>query len=279
MPRTKVKPAEPEKKFENPYMLQPVKATSFRRETADCFLIRTSFKGKYMPGQFFQVYLPGYGEAPISVASYSQDFLDLNIREVGNVTKKLAELKKGDTIHIRGPYGNGYPMEDFYGKKLILIGGGSGVAPLKGIMGYVEKHRGDFGDVTLFFGYRSPDDVLFKEDLKNWKKKFNLNMSVDANPKKVKLHCDVCFVTHLVEKAKLNPEGVVVFVCGPPVMMNVTIGLLKNKGFKDEQIYISTERLMNCALGVCGHCMIHGKYTCMDGPVFRFDEIKDYDHD
>jgi len=103
-----------------------------------------------------------------------------------------------------------------------------------------------------------------------------MHLTVDSNPKKVKLACDVCFITNVVEKAKLDNDNTVVFVCGPPVMMNITIGYLKAKGFKEDQIYISTERLMQCALGICGHCMIHGKYTCLDGPVFRFDEISKY---
>jgi anaerobic sulfite reductase subunit B len=279
MPRTKIRPEEPEEKAENPYLPKPAKIIMYRRESADCFHIRTDFKGSYEPGQFFQVLLPGIGEAPISVASYSKDFLELNIREVGNVTNALAKLKKGDSIYIRGPYGNGYPMEKCVGKGLIVIGGGSGGAPLKGILSYVDKHRGDFGDVMLYFGFRTPDDILFKEDMKQWGKKYQLHMSVDKNPKHAKVACDVCFVTNLIEKAKLDPEGKIVFICGPPIMMKIVLDTLKNKGFKEQQIYISTERLMNCALGVCGHCMIHGKYTCLDGPVFRYDEISGYKND
>ncbi|MBU2561370.1 MAG: FAD/NAD(P)-binding protein [Nanoarchaeota archaeon] len=273
MPRTKTIRQEPEEKTENPYLPRPTKITMVRRESTDCFLIRTDLKSKYEPGQFFQVSIPGIGEAPISVASYSQDFLDLNVREVGNVTKHLAKLKRGDTLFIRGPYGKGYPMEKLFGKSIVLIGGGSGVAPLKGILTYVDKHKDSFGDVMIYFGFRTPDDILFKEEMKQWRRKYQLNISVDKNPKKARISCDVCFITNLVEKAKMNPENKVVFICGPPVMMKITIELLKNKGFKEEQIYISTERLMKCALGVCGHCMIHGKYTCLDGPVFRYDEI------
>jgi anaerobic sulfite reductase subunit B len=279
MPRTKTRQEEAEEKPKNPYVPKPAKITLYKRESHDCFLIRLDLKSKYDPGQFFQVSIPGIGEAPISVASYSQDYLELNIREVGNVTKHLAQLKKGDTLMVRGPYGRGYPMEDLYGKHLIVIGGGSGVAPLKGILAYVDKHNANFGDVMIYFGFRSPDDILFKDELKQWKKKYQFNMSVDQNPKKQKLACDVCFVTNLVEKSKLTPDNKVVFVCGPPIMMKIVIDILKAKGFKEEQIYVSTERLMHCALGVCGHCMIHGKYTCLDGPVFRYDEISEYTHD
>jgi anaerobic sulfite reductase subunit B len=279
MPRTKTFTEPAEKKAENPYIPKPAKITMFRRESPDCFLIRLDVKTDYNPGQFFQVSLPGIGEAPISVASYSRDFLDLNIREVGNVTKALAGLKKGDTLFIRGPYGKGYPMEKLFGKNLLIIGGGSGVAPLKGLISYVDKHKSNFSDVVLYFGFRTPDDVLFKDDMRQWKKKYQLNMSVDKNPKHAAIACDVCFITNLVEKAKLQPENKAVFVCGPPIMMKIVIDALSSKGFKEDQIYISTERLMSCALGVCGHCMIHGKYTCLDGPVFRYDEISGYKTD
>jgi sulfite reductase subunit B len=279
MPRTKTRTDEPGGKMRNPYLPQPAKITLYRRESSDCFLIRLALKSHYDPGQFFQVTLPGIGEAPISVASCSDDHLDLNIREVGNVTKALADLKKGDSLYVRGPCGKGYPMDRFFGKNLVLIGGGSGVAPLKGILAYVDKHRNDFGDVMIYFGFRTPEDILFKDDMKQWKKNYLLNLSVDKNPKKASISCDVCFITNLLDKAKLNPENKIVFICGPPMMMKITIDILKSKGFKEDQMYISTERLMNCALGVCGHCMIHGKYTCLDGPVFRYDEISKYKND
>ncbi len=279
MPRIRSIPEEKECKAENPYLPKPAKIVMYRRESSDCFHIRLDYKGTYDPGQFFQVSLPGIGEAPISVASYSKDFLELNIREVGNVTNALAILKKGDTLLIRGPYGKGYPMEKFVGKQLIVIGGGSGVAPLKGVLAYVDKHKSDFGEVNLYFGFRTPEDILFKEDMKQWGKKYQLNLSVDKNPKHTKVTYDVCFVTNLVEKSKLTPENKIVFVCGPPIMMKIVIGLLKNKGFDEKQIYVSTERLMSCALGICGHCMIHGKYTCLDGPVFQYDEISEYNND
>ncbi|MFH1063757.1 MAG: FAD/NAD(P)-binding protein [Candidatus Woesearchaeota archaeon] len=278
MPRTKTI-YEEEPKAENPYLPKSVKVHMFKRESPDCFLLKTDVPAKYEPGQFFQVSLPGIGEAPISVASYSPDYLEMNIREVGNLTKRLADIKAGDVLYMRGPYGHGYPMEKFFGKNLLIIGGGSGVAPLRGILSYVDQHRTDFGDVTMYFGFRTVDDILFRDDMKNWKKKYNLFLSVDKGPTRTGVYCDVCFITSLVEKAKLNHDNCVVFICGPPIMMKITIDMLKTKGFREEQIYVSTERLMKCALGVCGHCMIHGKYTCLDGPVFRYDEISQYKSD
>jgi NAD(P)H-flavin reductase len=162
-----------------------------------------------------------------------------------------------------------------FGKNITIIGGGCGAAPLKGMLDYITKNRKDFGEVNVFFGFRTPEDILFKEDIRNWKKIFSVGVSVDKNPNKSRITCDVCFVTKTVERAKLTPENNIALFCGPPVMINALIDILKNKGFQNEQIYLSTERLMHCALGVCGHCMIHGKYTCIDGPVFRYDELCD----
>jgi sulfite reductase subunit B len=279
MPRTKSAQPETPEEVHNTYLPVASKILSFKRETNDCFLIRVDFKCSHDPGQFVQVYLPGIGEAPISIASYSTEFLDLNIREVGNVTKALAKMKKGDTVFVRGPYGKGYPMDKLSGRDIIIVGGGSGVAPLKGILSYIDKNKANFGEVMVYFGFRTPEDILFKDEMKIWKNKYQMNVSVDKNPLKDRIHCDVCFITNLVEKAKLNPENKVAFICGPPIMMKIVIDTLKQKGFAEEQIYISAERMMNCAVGVCGHCMIHGKYTCKDGPVFRYDELSGYKND
>ncbi len=272
MPRTK-KPVIEKETIENPYLSEQAKITFFRRETPDSFTIRTDYKVKHTPGQFVQIWVPGIGESPISICSWSEEFTEFHIREVGNVTKHLSQLKKGDTILIRGPYGRGYPVEKFNGKSLILIGGGCGVAPLKAVISYLEKHKEKFNDIILYFGFRSPEDICFKEDMKRWATKFELHLTVDQNPKKTKINYQVGFITDALAKSKLSPENKIVFLCGPPVMMNIAIDHLKNKGFTEDQMYISAERLMNCAIGVCGHCMINGKYTCLDGPVFRYDEV------
>ncbi|HII72474.1 TPA: hypothetical protein HA265_06995, partial [Candidatus Woesearchaeota archaeon] len=207
------------------------------------------------------------------ICSWSEEYTAFHIRELGNVTKHVSDMKTGDTLHMRGPYGRGYPVDKFHGKSLILIGGGCGVAPLKAVISYLEKHKEKFNEISMYFGFRSPENICFKEEMVKWKRKFDVHITVDQNPNKVKTTCDVCFITDVLAKSKLSPENKVVFMCGPPVMMNIAINHLKNKGFKEEQMYISAERLMNCAIGVCGHCMINGKYTCLDGPVFRYDEV------
>ncbi|MBS3143231.1 FAD/NAD(P)-binding protein [Candidatus Woesearchaeota archaeon] len=240
----------------NPYLPKPYKVLDFYRETPDTFTLTIDMAIKHDPGQFVQVSIPGVGEAPISICSDSEKFLKLNIREIGNVTRALAELRSGDTILIRGPYGHGYPMKEIAGNHLLFIGGGCGIAPLKGIIDY------------------------FARELEEWQKQYHMTVTVDQNPHgKFCYDASVEFVTAALERDHVTNENKVVFVCGPPVMMDKVIKILKNKGFNDDQIFISAERLMYCAIGICCHCMIRGKYTCLDGPVFRYDEVKDYTND
>ena len=258
----------------------PYKVLDFFRETSDIFTITIDMKINHEPGQFVQVSVPGFGEAPISICSDSKDYIRLNVREVGNVTKALSMLKKNDAILIRGPYGKGYPMKLLAGNSLVIIGGGCGVAPLKGVIDYIENNRQDYQDIHLFLGYRSPDDIIFKREIEEWRIKYNMQISVDKNA-----HGQFCydaklgFITDSIKNSTLDNSNKVVFVCGPPIMMKYTIDILKQKGFHDDQIFISAERLMYCAIGVCCHCMIRGKFTCIDGPVFRYDEIKDFKND
>ncbi|HLG24012.1 MAG TPA: FAD/NAD(P)-binding protein [Candidatus Nanoarchaeia archaeon] len=267
-------------KKENPFVPKEYKVLDFFRETSDIFTLTVNMKLNHQPGQFVQVSMPGFGEAPISICSDSKDFIKLNIREVGNVTKALSKLRKNGTILIRGPYGKGYPMEKLKDNNLIIIGGGCGVAPLKGIIDYVENHRKDYEDVHMFLGYRSPDDIIFKRELETWKKVYNIHVTVDKNA-----HGQFCydakegFITDVLKQSNLTNQNKVAFICGPPVMMKGVIEILKQKDFHDDQIFISAERLMYCAIGICCHCMIRGKFTCIDGPVFRYDEVKDFKND
>ncbi len=267
----------------NPYLPKPYKVTSFFRESEGNFTLTVDMKGKHAPGQFVQVSLPGFGEAPISICSDSEEYLQLNIREIGHVTKKLASLRKGDTIFIRGPYGKGYPMEHLKGNNIIIIGAGCGVAPLRGIVEYIKHHRLDYQEVHLYLGYHSYDDILFKKELERWEKEFKTHVLVSETAPKEGAH--LCYdtehghVTDALKLVHLTNHNKVVFICGPPPMIKDTVGILKEKGFNDDQIFISAERLMYCALGVCCHCMIRGKFTCIDGPVFRYDEIKDLRND
>jgi len=242
------------------------------KQTADEFLFRFDVKVNHDPGQFFQCSRLGEGESAISICSYDKDYLELSIRTVGNVTKALCELKVGDKVGLRGPYGHGYEMDLFKGKDLIIIGGGSGVAPVRGILEFVMKNRGDFGKVSAFFGFRGEKDVLFGEDFKKWEGK-DISVEIALCEKcLLETKATVGFVTDILGDVQAN-ENTVAFLCGPPIMIVNTVKMLLGKGFTKSQIYVSEERHMKCGVGRCGHCMIGGKYCCTDGPVFRYDEI------
>jgi len=256
------------------YKPKLVKIDKKTKQTEGEYLFRINHKITHDPGQFLQVSVLGIGEAPISICSYSEDYIEFSVRAVGDVTSALCSLNKGDTIGIRGPYGKGYPMRFLKGNSAIIVGGGCGIAPQRSIIEYIEKNRGDFFDVLLFFGFRNPEEILFKEDMERWKNKFDLNLTVDKGDKN--WAGNVGFVTELLEKREIENRSKVVFMCGPPMMIKFVIDILKKKGFNNDQLFISYERHMKCGEGVCGHCMIHGKYTCKDGPVFRYDEVKDY---
>jgi anaerobic sulfite reductase subunit B len=258
----------------NEYLPKKARILDFTRETPDTVGMRVGFSGGHAPGQFMMMSLPGIGEAPISISSCSNKYMDFHIKEVGNVTKALGRLDTDGWVFVRGPYGKGYPMKELKGQNIIMVGGGCGVAPLRSVVEYIETHRKDYGSVTLFFGYNSPETILFRKHIASWKRNFGLQLSVDRNPEKRMCYdARTGFITDTVKKAKIESENTAALLCGPPIMMKISIDALRGKWFKEDQIYISMERLMDCGLGICGHCMIHGKYTCLDGPVFRFDEI------
>ncbi|MBU1975221.1 MAG: FAD/NAD(P)-binding protein [Nanoarchaeota archaeon] len=260
---------------DNIYVPTPAKIIDYVIESGDTFSIKLDVKMEHDPGQFVMCSIPGIGESAISICSFSRDYLELNIREVGNVTNAISRLKKDDSLLIRGPYGHGYPMDDFKDNSIVIIGGGSGVAPLKGIIEYVDTRRSDFKYIDIFIGYRTPEDILFKKQLKSWKTNHKVHLSVDKNPNKTKFDGKVGFVTELLKQSDFDNKGRIAVICGPPIMIKFVVGILKDKGFNEDQIFVSAERMMQCGVGFCGHCMINGKYCCKDGPVFRYDEIKD----
>jgi anaerobic sulfite reductase subunit B len=242
--------------------------------TSDTFLLKVKADLPHKPGQFFQVSVLNQGEAPISVCSYQKGVIDLNIRDVGTVTHALAKLEKGDKVGIRGPYGNGYPMESMRGNEIVIVAGGTGFSPVRGVIEFVEQHPNDFKGIRMFLGFRCPSEVLFKEDIERWSKVFNVKCTVDKCEPADKWPGPVGLVTKVLEDSKINNKDKIVVACGPPIMIKYVIITLKKLGFNDDQIYVSLERMMSCGIQKCGNCLIHGKYVCKDGPVFRYDEGK-----
>lgn len=256
----------------NHYIPKLAAIQDITKETSDTSTYRIKYPIKHDPGQFVEVSVLGIGECPISICSFSKSNIELCIRNVGNVTNTISKLKKGDKVYVRGPYGHGYPMQLFRKKNIVIIGGGTGVAPLRGVIKFIERNRKMFGKIDLFLGFRNPEDILFKNDIKEWKKKFNLQLTVDKADKAWKGNIGV--VTTLLEAAKLSSENTIVITCGPPIMIKFVLQTLKKLGFADSQIYMSLERLMKCGIGKCGRCQIAGKRVCRHGPVFCYEEAK-----
>ncbi len=256
----------------NQYIPKFYKIIEKKQQTNDTYLLRVKASIPYEPGQFFQVSVLNIGEAPISVCSYQKEYIDLNVRDVGSVTHALCNLKIGDKVGIRGPYGHGYPMELMKGNNIVIIAGGTGFSPVRGVVEYIEQHSQDFKGMKMFLGFRTPDDILFRDEIENWSKKFEVNLTVDKGDDKWK--GKVGLVTKILEDSKMNNQNKVVVTCGPPIMIKFVILTLKKLGFNDDQIYVSLERMMSCGIQKCGNCLVGGKYVCKDGPVFNYKEAK-----
>lgn len=237
------------------------------------YTFRMSFSGDVKPGQFFEVSIPKYGEAPISVSGIGADTVDLTIRKVGRVTNQIFEHYEGSSLLMRGPYGNGFEVENFKGKEVIVIAGGTGLSPVKGIVDYFSEHPEDAAAATLIAGFRSPEDILFKQDFEKWEKAMKVIKTVDSAPEGYEGLTGM--VTKYIPDLPLTDIPNTVFITvGPPVMIKFTIMEILKRGVPEENIWISHERKMCCGLGKCGHCKMDSTYICLDGPVFNYAEGK-----
>jgi sulfhydrogenase subunit gamma (sulfur reductase) len=231
----------------------------------------------YMPGQFAEVSVFGKGEAPFGMASTptTPEYLEFSVSTIGVVTGALHNLKKGDTVGVRGPLGNGYPLEAFKGKNLLLVGGGFGFSTLRSLTNYIlcDQNRQAFKDLTIIYGARKPGLLLYKADLAAWgeRQDLNLHLTVDQEADGWKGH--VGLVPNITRIVAPSPKNTFAVVCGPPVMMKFTLPVLKDLGFNDEDILFSLEMRMKCGIGKCGRCNVGSKYVCSDGPVFSQSEL------
>lgn len=238
------------------------------------YTFRMEFKGDVKPGQFFEVSLPKYGEAPISVSGIGENYVDLTIRKVGKVTDEIFNNYVGDKLFLRGPYGNGFDINNYKNKEVIVVAGGTGLSPVKGIVDYFSNNMNDCKNFTLISGFKSPKDILFKEDIKEWEKNINLILTVDGAEEGYQ--GKVGLVTKYVPELEIKDmENVQVVVVGPPMMMKFTVLEFLKLGIKEENIWISQERKMCCGIGKCGHCKIDDTYICLDGPVFNYTKGKE----
>lgn len=246
---------------------------------------------RYMPGQFIKLGVMGVGEAPISICTTQSDEagIELCIRNAGRVTNAIHNLKVGNTIWIRGPYGNGFPMEEFNGKNLLLVAGGLGIAPIRGVLQYALKHRENYGEISFLYGVRCYDLMLFKHEILDYFRTgdeigVRLYLSYEDKDDQIcyGLECerdDRCIqgmVTKLFSLLEPKDKNTVSIIGGPPIMYKFTVLELEKMGFKPDEVYMTLERRMRCGVGQCGHCIVGTgksiKYVCKDGPVFSLWE-------
>jgi sulfhydrogenase subunit gamma (sulfur reductase) len=233
----------------------------------------------HLPGQFVQVSLLGWGEAPISVASSptrGDGWFELGVRRAGSLTGEMHRLGPGDRIGIRGPFGSHFDVAGLAGLDLVLISGGCGLAPLRSLIQYCEDRREEFGRITILYGARSFTDTLFKDELAEWETsaRFACSRTVDTIASGDRYDGNVGLITALVPPLETDPGRTVAVVVGPPVMYRPVIVELKKKGLSSDRIVVSLERQMRCGVGKCGHCTIEHLYCCQDGPVFSLDRVE-----
>lgn len=229
---------------------------------------------EFTPGQFIMLSLFGYGEVPVGITTTpdKKTYFEVAVRSVGTVTRALNRLKKGDTVGVRGPYGNGYNIGEMHDKDLIIISGGLGIAPLRSLIEYVGGHRRKFKSLQILYGAKNPDEILYDHELFACDKFAQVMLSV--NETKGPWGGLKGVVTEHVAKLRITPDTVVI-MCGPPIMYKFVIPEIEKFGIPDENIQILLERRMKCGIGKCQHCTFGDKYVCLDGPVFKYSEIKD----
>lgn len=257
----------------NNYMPFDSEILKITKHTEKEYTFRLSFKGDVKPGQFFEVSIPKYGEAPISVSGIGEGYVELTIRKVGKVTNEMFNYKKGQKLFLRGPYGNGFDLNNYKDKEVIIVAGGTGLAAVKGVVDYFSENPESAKKCTLITGFKTPEDILFKQEMKVWQENLELILTVDKQLEGYQ--GKVGLVTEYVKNLKINDfDNVEVIVVGPPIMMKFTLKELLKLGIKEENLWISFERKMCCGLGKCGHCKIDSTYVCLDGPVFNYTEGK-----
>ncbi len=265
-----------------------------RQETHDTFTLelepmsggqQVAAKGvSFAAGQFNMLYIFGVGEVPISISGnptprkvrVSPPRFVHTTRAVGTVTKAMGKLKRGDVLGVRGPFGSHWPMEEAVGKDIVMVAGGIGLAPLRPALYQFLSQRENYNRIILLYGTRSPADILYRRELEQWRARFDLEVQVTVDQAMGAWHGNVGVVTTLIPRVSFDPLRTIALICGPEIMMRFTILELQKRGVGKENIFISMERNMKCAIGFCGHCQFGPTFICKDGPVFRYDRIQEW---
>lgn len=257
--------------------------TDIRMDTPDVKTFRVvGLDGKkpfeHIPGQCAMLSMPGIGEALFSITSSptNEDYLEFSVKKCGCVTTWLHEMEPGRQVTLRGPYGNGFPVDtELKGKDLLIIAGGIGLAPVRSVINYVRANRANYGTLDIVYGSRSKEDLVdYAEIIDEWCKEDGINVHLTIDREQEGWDGHVGFVPNYVKELNFDTSKTVV-MCGPPIMIKFTLAGLEELGFRRDQVYTTFELKMKCALGKCGRCNIGDKYVCKDGPVFRLDQMSE----
>jgi NAD(P)H-flavin reductase len=253
-----------------------------RREIQDTFTLQLEPSNgsgipPYAPGQFNMLYAFGIGEVPISISGdpAQRQTLVHTVRAIGSVTRAICKLKRGDMLGIRGPFGSHWPVKEAAKKDIVIAAGGLGLAPLRPALYHLLANREKYGKIVVLYGARTPEDLLYKRELEKWRGYLDLEVEVTVDSARNDWRGNVGVVTTLIPRARFDPIHTVAMICGPEVMMRFTVMELLKCGVETQNVFISMERNMKCGVGFCGHCQLGPTFVCKDGPIFRYDRIKE----
>jgi sulfhydrogenase subunit gamma (sulfur reductase) len=265
-----------------PYIMRIEKITD---EAPDVRTFRLKFTNEedaknfsFKAGQFAEYSVPGEGECTFCIASSpTRDYIECTFRKVGKVTSALASLDEGDTMGFRGPYGNVFPIDEWKGKNLLFIAGGIALPPMRCVIWNCLDTRQNFKDFTILYGAKTVNDLVYKDELKEWEERQDVNLitTVDPGGETPDWKGQIGFVPTVLDKVAPCAENTIAIVCGPPIMIKFTMPVLKKLGFKDEDIFTTLENRMKCGFGKCGRCNVGSVFVCKDGPVFTYAQLKD----
>lgn len=265
----------------NPMRPNWARITKVVRETTDTFTLTAKLDDPesmrpFKPGQFSMLYRFATGELPISISGDPRQHGELvfTIRSVGKATHSLVTSPPGSVIGIRGPFGNGWPMERLHGKDVVIVAGGIGLAPLRPVIYSILAHRREYGRLVLLYGARTPRDQLYRKELTKWGAAQNVHVLPTVDYGGTNWRGYVGVVTSLFLYVRLWPFNTVALICGPEVMMRPVVVELEQRGIQQENLYLSMERNMKCAVGSCGHCQFGPFFVCKDGPVFPYRQVR-----
>ena len=266
----------------NPYLIQSATIVDNVREAEDIDTYRLRFVDeqvrrtyRFAAGQFNMVYQFGVGEVAISIVSDpdESEFLDHTIRVVGRVTKAIAHLQPGDELGIRGPFGQGWPLDAAQDKDIVIVTGGLGCAPVVGAIEYIFRRRSQYGSVKILHGVKTPHDLLYRERFDAWRRQPDTEVLLTSDQPHKTWRYHVGVVTELFEQVVVDPARTMALMCGPEIMMRLGVPILMQRGIPETAIYVSLERHMECGIGLCGHCQLGPYFLCKDGPVMRYDRV------